>query len=89
MFSGFRTRIDNPLTEALHAITGEAPPAYTHGAFAASDLTESDMLDLQDWCCLNARPAWSTGIGVLEAAELIVREAIDNANIAGPENEDP
>lgn len=33
-------------------------------------------------CSLNARPAWSTGLGVLEAAEVIVREAEHNGNIA-------
>lgn len=85
MFIGFRTRVSNPLTEALSAITGEVPPAYTHGAFSVADLTEAEMLTLQDWCCIHARPEWATGIGVLEAAELIVREAVDNANIAGRE----
>jgi len=84
MFSGFRTRIENPLADALFAITGILPPAYTNGAFAARDLSEADMLDLQDWCGLHMRPDWSTGIGTLEAAELIVREAIDNGNIEGP-----
>jgi succinyl-CoA synthetase alpha subunit len=27
------------------------------------------VLDLQDWCCLHARPSWSTGIAILEAAD--------------------
>jgi hypothetical protein len=79
-----RLRVENPLTEALEAITGEKPPAYTHGAFSCDDLAEKDVTDLQDWCSLHARPHWSTGIGVLEAAELIVREAVDNANIEAP-----
>jgi len=76
----------NPLTDALRVIVGVEPPKYTHGAYSANDLEEENIVDLQDWCSLNARPEWSTGIGILEAAELIIEEAVSNANIA-PKNE--
>lgn len=80
-------RIKNPLTEALQAITGKKPPSYTHGAFSSSDLLDENVTDLQDWCSVNARPSWSTGLGVLEAAEAIVQEAVDNGSIAGKNDE--
>jgi len=73
--------VTNPLTDALRAITGVEPPSYTLGAYSAQDLEEDDVMALQDWCSDNARPEWSTGIGIFEAAELMVSEAVDNANI--------
>lgn len=73
----------NPLRDALQAITGVEPPAYTLGAWSAQDLNEEDVVGLQDWCSENARPEWSTGLGVFEAAELMVKLAVENANI-GP-----
>ena len=72
----------NPLTEALQLITGVEPPVYTHGAFNSSELPEPQLLDLMDWCSLHARPMWATGIGTLDAADLIVSEAVMNGNIA-------
>ena len=77
-------RVDNPLTEALRAITGAEPPTYTHGAFSCDDLPDCAVFHLQDWCSLHARPDWATGLGVLEAADLIVQLAVENANIPGP-----
>ena len=82
-----RLRIESPLAEALQAITGKKPPAYTRGAFSSSDLLDENVTDLQDWCSIHACPAWSTGLGVLEAAEAIVQEAVDNGNIAGKRDE--
>jgi len=80
-----RLRVANPLAVALQVITGEEPPTYTHGVFSSQELSDENVSDLQDWCSFHARPFWSTGIGVLEAAELIVQEAVDNGNIAGKE----
>ena len=75
--------VKNPLTEALFAITGRNPPTYTRGIYASEELGDR-VLELQDWCCLNARPSWSTGIAILEAADAIVKEAVSNGNIAQP-----
>ena len=69
-----------PLADALFAITGMEPPKYTHGLYLSESL-EDKAVDLQDWCADNARPSWATGLGVLEAAELLVQQAVENANI--------
>ncbi len=74
--------VRSPLAAALLAITGQSPPAFVRDAYSTADLTDPQKTELQDWCSLNANPAWSTGLGVLEAAELIVREAVINANIS-------
>lgn len=75
------TRVESPLLEALRALTGEEPPGFVVGVYDCDDLEDERVEELQEWCSLNARPEWSTGVGVLEAAEAIVREAEANANI--------
>ncbi len=83
MGSGFflYTTSPDPLREALLAICGKEPPDFVRG-HGISGLSDQQVSALQDWCSLNARPEWATGLGVLEAAELIVSQAVDNANIA-------
>jgi hypothetical protein len=61
-------------------VVGKVPPAYVKG-FGTEGLTDKQVSDLQDWCSLNARPEWATGLSMIEAAELIVRGAIENGNI--------
>ncbi len=75
-----------PLRDALTAITGRESPDFVGNAYSCNDLTDQQTIELQDWCSMNARPEWSTGIGILEAAELLVEEAIANANIARPKD---
>ena len=72
---------DNPLGEALHAIVGLDPPVDLTGMVSCNELTDNDHNLLQTWAAWNARPSWSTGIGILDAANVIVREALDNRNI--------
>jgi len=74
--------VKNPLYDALWGLTGARPPAYVRGLSCCQELGDH-VLKLQDWCILHARPEWSTGIGLLEAAEHIVREAVANGNILG------
>ncbi len=77
-----------PYFEALHAITRQ--PNRTHmptflrnpSIYTLADLTDEQLDELQSWCVCNATPGWSTGIGIMEAAELIVSEAVANGNIA-------
>ena len=76
-----RMVVTDPLFEALQCLTGVTPPAYVRGLFNSSELGD-DVMALQDWCCNHARPAWSTGIAILDAADNIVSEAVGNANIA-------
>ncbi len=73
----------DPLREALAAVVGKEPPDFVRG-YNFKDLTDKQQLELQDWCSLNARPHWATGLSMLEAAELIVEGAVENANIGAP-----
>lgn len=70
----------DPLREALASIIGKDPPDFVRG-HNTSGLSDKQILDLQDWCSVNARPHWATGLSMIEAAELIVAGAIENANI--------
>ena len=71
----------HPIREALKAVCGDAePPSFVQG-YLLQDLTDAQNMELQDWCADNCVPHWATGIGAMEAAERIVKEAVDNANI--------
>jgi hypothetical protein len=70
------------LSDALEAITGVVPPAeLVLGFFCLSDLDDGQVLALQDWCSLNARPTWATGESIMDAAFLMIERAIENGNI--------
>jgi len=73
---------ENPLADAIEAVVGERPPLETSFAYSWNDLSEADKHWLQDWCSERARPEWATGLSMIEAAELIVEQACENANIA-------
>lgn len=77
------TTPEHPLREALKAVVGKEPPGYVRG-HTIQGLTDRQVMELQDWCSINARPEWATGLSMLEAAEMIVQGAVDNANIGGP-----
>jgi hypothetical protein len=70
----------NPIRKVLRAMTGKKPPKFVKG-YDYSNLTDMQHQELQDWAATNARPTWLTGIGLIEAAEKQVQEAVDNANI--------
>lgn len=76
---------DQPLRDVLSALCGGAePPDFVTDQFFTYQLTEEEQLELQDWCACNVKPEWLTGIGTMEAADALVKEAITSANIAGP-----
>ena len=75
-------KVTSPLFEALAAIIGQSPPLPLEGVFSVLELDDNEMDILQNWCSTNANPAWSTGVGILDAAELIVDCTVNNANIA-------
>ena len=70
-----------PLREMLEALTGEAPPDYITTQYSSSELTEYEQDKLQWWCVDYVRPVWATGIGLLEAADKMIEEAVSNGNI--------
>lgn len=80
---------EHPLREALRVTCGgEEPPQFVRG-YTVKTLTDEQVMELQDWCSVNCKPEWGTGIGALEAAEHIVEMAVENANIPPDPDEDP
>lgn len=70
----------NPIRDVLEQMTGVAPPDFVRG-YDFSGLTDEQTQQLQNWCSDNVRPRWLTGIGLMEAAESQVAEAVNNGNI--------
>ncbi len=71
---------EHPLREVLQAMVGKEPPAFVRG-YDTSGYSDEEQQALQAWCCSNARPHWLTGIGIIEAAETQIAEAVANGNI--------
>lgn len=61
-------------------MTGKRPPRFVRG-YSVNDHTDEEIDALQSWAVRNVKPRWLTGIGLLEAAEEQVREAVMNGNI--------
>ncbi len=73
----------HPIREVLQRIVGAVPPDFVQG-YDYNNLTDTQYESLQSWVLdsLSDSPLyWSTGIGILEAAQNIVEEAVINANI--------
>lgn len=88
--SELRVSIDGRcfLGEALEQLVGKKCPhklpRYNFLEMNGSD----DVAKIQDWCAANARPLWATGLSMMEAAELIVAQALENSNIADERKSD-
>lgn len=85
--------VKDPIGDAIATMVGRRPPLalLPRGTFSTTEI--ADCTALQDWVCSQlgrrrVRMHWSTGIGVLDAADAIVAEAVGNANIA-PKTEMP
>ena len=70
----------NPIRDVLHAMTGKDPPDYVRG-YSLKGLTGMQNIEMQEWCASNVRPAWLTGIGLMNAAESQVAEAVTNGDL--------
>lgn len=46
-----------------------------------SEWLDTDEEGLQQFCCKHARIQWTTGIGTIEAAYLLIETAFENGNI--------
>jgi len=84
--------IKDPCGDAIATMVGKRPPLklLPRGTYSTSELHETQGLELQFWICkqLGKRAVpmhWSTGIGIMDAADAIVQEAVNNANIAPKE----
>lgn len=68
------------LQQAIGAFTKCTPPLHLIVRYFNVD---GDDTELQDWVGNNTKPEffWSTCIGIIEAAEHIVKDAYSNGNI--------
>lgn len=66
-------------TEALTQITGKVPPADLVALWVAGDESHCDTGadTLQNWAVDYAPLSWTTGIGVIEAAEALADAPVD------------
>jgi hypothetical protein len=64
-------------------MTGAIPPHFVRG-YNTDTLTELEHHKLQEWAVNNVKPSWLTGIGLIEAAEKQIDEAVGNGNIPPP-----
>ena len=78
---------EDPIRLVLKAMTGAEPPAFVRG-YSFKGLSEDQTAKLQNWCVEHVRPDWLTGIGLMDAAENQVEEAVCNGNIPA-EGADP
>lgn len=83
-------RPKDPIRQVLRRLVGKAPPKFVRG-YNYGNLTDVQHAQLQDWVSINISDTvlyWSTAIGIIEAAENIVGEAVANANIPPEETDD-
>lgn len=85
--SATQGRPKDPIREALQLLCGAEPPDFVRG-YSFAGLNDAEVMALQDWVCNHVQPYWATGIGAMDAAELIVHEAVANGNIPGPDGEE-
>jgi hypothetical protein len=78
---------ESPFRDAIKLISGGIePPDFVRG-YSCADLTEDEYQELTTWLLDDGLPevcSWTTGIGLIEAAEHIVNEAVSNGNIPPP-----
>lgn len=69
--------------QALQNIVNAKPPEFMKEVTVKGyhDLTDEKANQLQDWVVENHSLTWATGMGVIEAAILIVKEAVAEGSI--------
>ena len=84
---GLRQDVSSKVASHYH---GDALPMAD--VYHSNDLSQPDQLALSDFCAYFAgypkAANWFTGDSVLEAAELIVQQAVENNNIEGSLSDD-
>ena len=75
----------DPIRVVLKAFCGgKAPPDYVMG-YSCGNLGDAQHEELIEWLHNNVKIYWTIGIAHVEAADRLVQEAVDNANIPPPE----
>jgi protein gp37 len=74
-----------PLATAIAGIIGKMPPFPMDDVWASGQLLDEVAILLADWCSLEVgktdRLYWATGTSVVEAAELMLRAALEDVNL--------
>lgn len=78
----------NPIRDVLKAMTGRAAPSFVRG-YTCDGLSDAQWDILQSWSVNNCRPFYLTGMGLLDAAQQQVDEAVSNGNIPPPPEKPP
>lgn len=73
----------DPIREVLQQMLGAEPPDFVRG-YSLTQLSDQDYEALQDWVGDHYPIGWETNIGLLDAAEIRVQEAVMNGNIPPP-----
>jgi hypothetical protein len=74
-------KIENPFKEAIIHLTQSIPDINLDGIYYSEELSDEDFAKLQDWIGMNQPVPWATSIGMIEMADMMVQEAVDNGNI--------
>lgn len=70
--------------EALMQVSGNIPPAFMARVTTSEYLSNFDDKkndELHNWAVDSSALPWSTGMGIIEAAIQLVKDAADNGNI--------
>lgn len=82
---------EHPFRDAIEVLVGPLPLLTGKGnyplretldrVYSSGELSDADYSRLHDYCSGHRNPAWATGTSMIEAADLIVAQAVENANI--------
>jgi hypothetical protein len=70
--------------QALKQVAGNSPPEFMKTVTISeylSEFSDDNNHILQTWAVNHSNLVWCTGMGVIEASILLVKEAVNNANI--------
>lgn len=73
----------DPIRFVLKKLCGKAPPKFVKGYHTPKE--EDLHSKLVDWIGSHSVIGWSTNIAIVDAANLIVQDAVSNGNIEPPE----
>lgn len=78
-----------PFSEAIAALVGVAPclDFSLEGIHSSAELQEHELFALQEWInssISSSSVPWATGGSVIDSADIVVAQAVENGNIPDP-----
>jgi hypothetical protein len=76
--------VESHFYQALKQVAGATPPEFMKTVTVnqyCQDLGDASCDELQTWAVDNSNLLWCTGMGVIDAAMVLVKEAVGNGNI--------